>query len=254
MTPWKIHKVSHLSPSQINSIRECANHWILQRLANVMPPFQGNAATNRGNAVEAAITKKIFNENKSDEECIEAGLKSFDANMALIPDENREKERENIPLMYQQLKQPLLDYGTPLKANNPRNQHGISLQLNKLPLIKGYLDFYYQHMDTIVDIKTTTRLPSGITPSHAIQGAVYAKATGCRVVFAYVTPKKFAFYELENIDNWLNEIRGTLSRIEKLLSLSNDPMEVAQYIIPNYSSWSWKDKQVREIGKKYNGY
>ena len=74
------------------------------------------------------------------------------------------------------------------------------------------------------------------------------------MVFAYVTPKKFAFYELTDVDKWLNQIRGILTRMERLLAVSDNPSIVAEHIIPNYSSWAWKDEQVRKVGVIYNKY
>ena len=253
MNPYQKHKVKWLSPSQINTMNECPNYWVLQKLIKAMPPFQGNSATSRGQAVEKAITAKLMHD-LNDKDCIDIGLAEYDKLMALVADKNKESERENIPLMYEQLIDPLADYGKPLMADNPRNQHSTQLIINGFPKIIGYIDLLFNQINTIVDIKTTLRLPSSIPDSHARQGAIYAQSTGFRMVFAYVTPKKFAFYELTDVDKWLNQIRGILTRMERLLAVSDNPSIVAEHIIPNYSSWAWKDEQVRKVGVIYNKY
>ena len=255
MTPFEHFKVSHLSPSQINDMTDCVNHWMVGRIMNKLPKFTGNSATARGNAVEHALYQKLYH-NKSDDECIQAGIDNYIGDMALKPDDNKQKERDNIEPMFLQLAEPLAEYGDPLRANNPREQHEINLQMLHYPRMIGYLDLKYHTHNMVIDIKTTTRLPSSIPDSHARQGALYAQATGARVRFAYATPKKFAIYELEQdqIDKWINEIRCTLQRVERLLNLSKDIKEVVKYTIPNYASWAWKDPEARKVGFEINGY
>jgi hypothetical protein len=59
----------------------------------------------------------------------------------------------------------------------------------------GYLDFLYANdanKHTIVDLKTTARIPSAWSPAHAMQAAFYKRAHGNNpdVYFVYVSPKE----------------------------------------------------------------
>ena len=97
-------------------------------------------------------------------------------------------------------------------------------------------------------------LPSAIKASHARQGAVYAAAFGnYGMRFCYATPKKSAVYELENARDHLAALANIACRLERFLSLSRDPHELAGLLCPNYDSFYWNDPGARATAQEIWG-
>ena len=119
--------------------------------------------------------------------------------------------------------------------------------------IIGFTDFEYEN--EIVDIKTTGRMPSKISPSHRRQGAVYAKASGNRAVsFLYLTQKKAAKYLLEDYEDDFNQVVQVALRIQKFLSVSDDREELASIVIPNYDHFYFRSDFIRDAAKRHFGF
>ncbi len=74
-----------------------------------------------------------------------------------------------------------------------------------VPVI-GYLDFGFDGID--IDLKSTTRMPSEARPDHVRQVSLYRAARNRRGALLYVTPKKFAQYEVG--DEAMNAARAGL--------------------------------------------
>ena len=136
----------------------------------------------------------------------------------------------------------------------PGSQRKIEVEIPGCPLpVIGFTDFDFE--DVVVDIKSTTRMPSGITAAHRRQGAIYSRASGNRGVdFIYLTPKKAARYQLENSDqDWL-EVCQTAHRLLRFLDKFETPEEVASVVIPNFDTFYWSSLSTRQKGREVFGY
>ena len=133
-------------------------------------------------------------------------------------------------------------------------QRRIEVEVPGCPIpVIGYTDFDFE--DVIVDLKTTTRLPSAISAAHRRQGAIYSRASGNRGVdFIYLTPKKAARYQLENSDqDWL-EVCETAHRLLRFLDKFETREEVASVVIPNFDTFWWSSPSTREKAREVFGY
>jgi hypothetical protein len=69
-----------------------------------------------------------------------------------------------------------------------------------------------------------------------------------------VTPKKSAVYVLENPADHLAALANIARRLDKFLSVSADPQELAAIVCPDYDSFYWSDAQTRANGLALFGF
>ena len=132
-----------------------------------------------------------------------------------------------------------------------------------VPVI-GFIDWRFDDHGLIVDLKTSERLPSAISLSHARQGAIYARAHGnYGMRFAYVKPtagkkdgRAVVVYELERaeIDRQIAALREIALRLERFLALSNDARELCGLIVPDYERFHWTNPVTRARGAEVFGF
>jgi hypothetical protein len=130
--------------------------------------------------------------------------------------------------------------------------------------VVGFIDWRFDNHGLIVDLKTSERLPSAISLSHARQGAIYARAHGnYGMRFAYVKPsagkkdrRAVIVYELDRIeiDRQLAALRQIALRLERFLALSNDPAELCGLIVPDYERFHWTNPITRARGAEIYGF
>ena len=103
----------------------------------------------------------------------------------------------------------------------------------------GYLDFVYPQHGLVIDLKTTGRMPSKMSPGHIRQRCFYQRCMGnSQVKFLYVTPKKFGFLEDGDTDTEMAKIKTIMNRQEKFLRLGDK--EFIRSIVPhNPHSFYW---------------
>ena len=237
----------HFSHSSLDLARNDLGLWVLRYLFKVYDP--GNAAMERGKAVEHGCY--IGHTGSEFDDPIEEAVREFNKATALgVAGEARDRERENIPLMVQQYLD-LFDGNLPTLEGFQRR---IEVEVPGCPIpVIGYTDFDFE--DVIVDLKTTTRLPSAISAAHRRQGAIYSRASGNRGVdFIYLTPRKAARYQLENSDqDWL-EVCETAHRLLRFLDKFETREEVAAVVIPNFDTFYWSSASTREKAREVFGY
>ena len=237
----------HFSHSSLDLARNDLGLWVLRYLFKVYDP--GNAAMERGKAVEHGCY--IGHTGSEFDDPIEEAVREFNKATALgVSGEARDRERENIPLMVQQYLD-LFDGNLPTLEGFQRR---IEVEVPGCPIpVIGYTDFDFE--DVIVDLKTTTRLPSAISAAHRRQGAIYSRASGNRGVdFIYLTPRKAARYQLENSDqDWL-EVCETAHRLLRFLDRFETREEVASVVIPNFDTFYWSSTSTREKAREVFGY
>ena len=245
----RFHDIDHHSNS---SLKKAINDMALWCMVYLPPRFREgtNAAMARGTATEFGVEVGLQGNEFVDPS--EEAVKKFNELTALgVDGEARDKERANIPAMVEQGLEALKDYGPPSQT-----QERIEIKLDGVQLpIMGYTDFTWDTEGEVIDLKSTMRLPSAITAPDRRQGAIYKMAKGNHSMkFLYVTPKKVGFYELENCQQDLEEVRQTAIRVERFLALSDDPEVLRSFVIPNYDSFYWNSPATREQGRKVFGY
>jgi hypothetical protein len=148
----------------------------------------------------------------------------------------------------------LRQYGLPAKPENGR-QHKLELDIPGVPIpVWGFLDFYWPDHGIILDLKTSSRVPSSISDAHARQGALYLKSgSNQQMRFAYCSSKKIAVYVLEDADRHLNTFVQTVRAMENFLSLSDDGERLTRSLAPDLSSFYWNEPAARAVAQEIWG-
>jgi hypothetical protein len=237
--PFATHGIDHLSASSLNLFAAAPAVWVLEKILKRRQPV--GAAAHRGTAVEDGIVLGLGGAPL--DECVAVALAKFDAKAALSGDPRKDKERAGIPAMVKHGLDELLAYGQPTSCQGKIEHRFDGLEV---PLI-GYYDFYWADHGILVDLKTTFRLPSQISTSHARQVALY-KATlsdNLDARISYVTDKKAATYRLENARAHLDAMRAIALTVQRFLSLSDDPHVLAGLVVPDVDSFYLADPAAR---------
>jgi len=119
-----------------------------------------------------------------------------------------------------------------------------------IPVI-GFLDLVFPDHGVVIDLKTTGRIPSTMSPEHQLQRAIYAKAKGNMAVkFLYVSEKKASLLEDGDPTELLQQSKVQITRMERFLrTLDKDQ---AKAIIPlQPSSFYWKGAE--DLRKEFYG-
>ena len=238
--PFKAHNINYLSPSSINTYINDMPMWIARYLFGVKSPSGASAV--RGIAQEFALADKyekgVFDFNLLDVKfmslCAESGVDLGDIKTA--------KE-----------KKLLKDFGNIIDENfNYKNlvsyQEKVEVPIDDMPVpIMGYIDFRFT--DSIVDLKTTTRMPSRPTEAQKRQMALYSMAYPSNSVdLFFATPKEHKKFTLKNLSAYKKQLIKVALSIQRFLSISNDKHELASFVYPNLDSWMWAG--IREEAKK----
>ena len=238
--PFAVHGIEHLSPSTANLFEASPAAFVLNKV--LKRPGKVGSAAYRGTAVEAGLTHGLCY-GVSPKECVEVAEKEFFRLNALSTDPRGEKEKAAIPDFVKSGLAELLPYGKPSST-----QIKIEKRFDEIavPFI-GFYDFLFKDK-IVVDLKTTWALPNKISTKHARQLALYVSsiegATEGRVT--YVTPKKSATYVVDEIPAHLEALKRIGMTIQKFLSISSDPMELASHVVPDVSSFYFNDDEARQ--------
>ena len=229
--PFAVHGINYLSPSSINTYINDNALWVARYLFGVKSSSGASAV--RGIATEAALAnkyeKKTFDFNYLDMHfmslCAESGVDLGDIKTA--------KE-----------KKLLEGFGKVIDENfNYDNleayQEKVSVQIDDLPVpIIGYIDFRFT--DKIVDLKTTTRMPTRPTEAQKRQMALYSMAyPKSSVDLFFASPKEHKVFTLKNLSAYKKQLTKVAFGIQKFLSVSDDKHEIASLTYPNLDSWLW---------------
>lgn len=228
-------KIQRHSPSSLNLFCASPSMYVLERIMGIRQPVGSPA--HRGTAVEDGVTAGLTDPHAEISDCVQVAYTTYDRITALSGDKRREEYRATIPAMVQSALEELRPYGIPTHCQQFVEWKPEGL---KYPVV-GYLDYRWEHHGIVVDLKTTGALPSSIKIPHARQVALYATATGDNVDarLTYVTPKKKATYQLENVREHLNALQQIALRCEAFLELSDDPAFFTKIIVPDLESFYW---------------
>tara|TARA_Y100000361_G_scaffold128138_1_gene122892 strand:- start:493 stop:1149 length:657 start_codon:yes stop_codon:yes gene_type:complete len=141
-------------------------------------------------------------------------------------------------------KKLLKDFGTIIDENFDYKdleayQEKVEVQIEDMPVpIMGYIDFRFK--GKIVDLKTSTRMPTRPTEAQKRQMALYSMAyPDSSVDLFFATPKEHKRFTLKNLTLYKKQLRKVALSIQKFLSISDDKHELASLMYPNLDSWLW---------------
>ena len=229
--PFAVHGINYLSPSSINTYINDNALWVARYLFGVKSSSGASAV--RGIATEAALAdkyeKKTFDFKYLDMHfmslCAESGIDLGDVKTA--------KEKKLLEGFGKVIDENF-DY-----ENLEEYQEKVSVQLDELPIpIIGYIDFRFA--DKIVDLKTTTRMPTRPTEAQKRQMALYSMAyPKSSVDLFFASPKEHKKFTLKNLSVYKKQLVKVALGIQKFLSVSNNKHEIASLTYPNLDSWLW---------------
>ena len=238
--PFSAYGIKHLSPSSCSQFVSSPASFLLERCMGKRSAV--GCAAYRGSAVEHGLALGLMNGATTDE-CVDAAEIEYWRLSALSADPKREKEADAIADMVRNALDEFRPYGTPTSAQGKVEWHVNGLAV---PMI-GFYDFEWSQHNILVDLKTTHALPSKISIKHARQVALYNVARGGNVDarVGYVTSKKVATYHLENSSEHVKALERIAHAIQNFLSLSNDPIELSKFIVPDVDSFYFNDPIIR---------
>jgi hypothetical protein len=240
-----IDKIEHHSPSALNLFAADISMYVLERILGQRQPV--GAPAHRGSAVEEGVAYGLEQLEAPVEECVTIALSRYDTLMALSADPRRDAYRKDIPEMIEQAVTHLRPYGAPSGTQGFVEWRPEGLAL---PII-GFSDFVWDDKGILLDLKTTAKMPSEIRVGHARQVSLYATSDNMDARLCYVTPRKIACYHLENIAEHRNALHRIAQRVEKFLSLSDDPEYYLSITAPNLDSFYWAGPEARALAYKY---
>lgn len=239
--PFAAYGIQHLSPSTCNLFIGSQAAFVLDKC--LKKKGQVGSAAHRGTSVEKGIVYGLETD-ASDEECIKIAKDEFWRLTALSGDPAREKEENAVPEMVKIGLKELRPYGKPTST---QGQIDYCFDSIAVPFI-GFYDIEWANHNILVDIKTTHALPSKISTNHARQVALYALARGNEIDprVTYVTPKKSATYRVDNVSEHVASLERIGLAIQRFLSISEDPLELAAHTMPDVDSFYFKDPMTRQ--------
>lgn len=242
-----INYIRH-SPSALNLFCAAPAMFVLEKVLGQRQPV--GAPAHRGTAVEDGVTLGLINPDAPLGDCVDTAFNTYDRITALTRDMRREEYRATIPDMVKLALEELRPYGIPSKCQGFVEWKPEGL---KYPIV-GYFDYRWEESGTLVDLKTTEKLPSSIKVPHARQVALYATSAGDNIDarLTYCTPKKKATYRLENVRDHLNALHQIALRCEAFLALSEDPTFFTKIIAPDVESFYWNGP-ARELAFQHWG-
>ena len=241
MNGFEKHGIKHLSNSSISLWEANPAQWVMSYL--LKEKRQTGPAMWRGIVVED-ICVEVLNNDFSFGEALSRALIKFDGSITLA-DEKTEKERAAIEPMAALALEQLKKYGKPqFSIDGSQQQVSITCKGDgwKIPII-GYLDLVYPDHGLVVDLKTTMRLPSTMMQSHKRQRCIYQRCLGGnqQVKFLYVTPKKSGWLEDGDVETELATVKAHCNRLERFLSVSDDPKYLASIVPVDPTHFYWSD-------------
>lgn len=242
MSPFKTHGIEHVSASQLTTFASDPSRWFAQKILGYRAP--SGASMERGKAVEVGLVHWF--QNRDHVAAIEAAEASYDKACRFNVLGDIDGERGNIAPMVTNAIGATVEFGAPeWPAEGAQHKVEIPIRFGPdpddvIPII-GYLDFVFA--DRVIDLKSTTRIPSDMSFAHRIQAAVYARTTNKPVQFLYVSAKKTALLDPGDHAQAQAAARAIVQRMAAFLALSPNP-EILQAAVPVISdSWSWKGEE-----------
>lgn len=240
-------KIERHSPSSLNLFCASPAMWVLEKVLGQRQPVGSPA--HRGTAVEDGVTAGLLDPTMPIDDCANVALKKYDTITALSGDKRREEYRGTIHGMVASALAELRPYGIPSHCQGFIEWRPEGL---KYPIV-GYYDYHWEQHNITVDLKTTEKMPSAVKIPHARQISLYVTTNNADARATYVTPKKRATYQIENIDAHRNALHQIALRCEAFLALSDDPAFFTSITAPDFESFYWGGP-ARQVGFERWGF
>jgi hypothetical protein len=234
-------RIKHHSPSSLNLFCASPAMFVVEKILGIRQPV--GAPAHRGTAVEAGVTYGLLNPDAPTDDCTAVALEKYDTLMALSPDRRRGSFRETISPMMVLALQELRPYGIPSQCQGYVEWKPEGL---RLPII-GYFDFHWEQHNITVDLKTSERLPPAVKIPHARQVALYCASNNADGRVSYATPHKHVTFQVENIHAHRQALHRIALRVERFLSLSDDPQFYVDITAPDLESFYWGAPAARQL-------
>lgn len=237
------HGIDHLSASSVNLWVNAPDVWVAKYLHGFKGRF--GPAPVRGQCVEDGVVLAL--QGKSVADAVAAAHARFDKTFPRQDDE-AVKERELIAPMMETALAELRGYGEPEFQDGQQEKVSINADFGdwSIPVI-GFLDLVFPSHGLVIDLKTTTRIPSQMTPEHQMQRAIYARAKGnCAVKFLYVSAKKTALLEDGDVGQTLATLKAHIARMARFLAHCDK--DTALQVVPcNPGSFYWRGDETARL-------
>jgi hypothetical protein len=242
-----IEGYKHHSPSSLNLFAASNAMWVLEKVLGLKQPV--GVPAHRGVAVEDGVTVGLINPDASFEACANVALTRYDTLTAMSIDDRRGKYRTTIPDMVEQALRELRPYGVPSSTQDFVEWRPEGLAL---PIV-GYSDYHWADHNITADLKTTERMPSEVKVGHARQVALYVTSNNANARITYSTPKKCQTYAIDNIDEHRKALHRIALKVEKFLTLSDDPRFFLDITAPDLESFYWGNPAARQLAFEHFG-
>ena len=193
---------------------------------------EANGRMNMGLATETATNTALHN-NLSDEEAEAVAVQEFDDLM----DGEVAEERDWVGPITKNFLEVLRPRGRPLTYQSKRSLHLPGLERKVI----CYTDFGYD--DVIIDTKATKSCPTSLNfkKGNVRQQAVYSKVWDKPVALLYATPKKHAYFDVNQdmIDEAWNIMLSAWRRIERWDRMFATADDATEFIPLNTDSFYW---------------
>lgn len=259
---WKRAGIDHVSPSHLETASTSFAKWYMQYIKKIKTDT--NPAMERGKQVEHAIFLNIMGIVKDVDECVRIAKKRFSDELMLGPSKlaSIAKEAANLEPMIKSGIEFLKPYGIPklqyVEKAGEFIQPSIDYKLDQLAVnCIGNMDAFYEPDMKIVDVKTSAKSVNGLLRSWRRQGALYASANpGYSMEFVVITPKGVTSIQQtdEEIKDGLNEATLIAQTVQRWLLLKEQPHQLAEIIIPDFSSFKMQDPEYQEAGHEIWGF
>lgn len=259
---WKRAGIDHVSPSHLETASTSFAKWYMHYIKKI--DTETNPAMERGTQVEHAIFLNIMGIVKDVDECVRIAKVRFQKKLALTRSamSTINKEKANLEPMIKSGIEFLKPYGIPklqyVEKAGEFIQPSIDYKLDQLAVnCVGNMDAFYEQDKKIVDVKTSARSVNGLLRSWRRQGAIYASANpSYSMEFVVITPKGVTSIKQtdEEIKDGLNEATLIAQTVQRWLLLKEQPHQLAEIIIPDFSSFKMQDPEYQEAGHEIWGF
>ncbi|MEO1783459.1 PD-(D/E)XK nuclease family protein [Thermodesulfobium sp. 4217-1] len=211
----------NLSPSSLNLLLTCSYAYRLKYIDKVQPKF--NINTVAGSAFHFTLSR-FFKTNSFDLESSWKEYRYYNPETLTLSVLEEDKIKNNLFAMLR-LYEP---FARDLKVIS--SEEAFSMDIGNIRF-QGIVDAITE--DSIIDFKTTTRIPSNITSSHIIQTSIYSILTNIdRVELHYISDKRVVIYKTQ-ISNEMKE--KTLMVIESVKDILENKTFIPNGLIHPYA-------------------
>jgi hypothetical protein len=244
--PFAKHHIDHLSPSSMNCYIAQPSFWTLKYLFRDQFKDTVGPSAWRGHAVEAGVDMWLMTQpdKRNAADAFVAALIRYEVDAQGDLSEDVEKERQNIKPMVAQAVDALFHKPVP-----DARQVEIAYWIDGIEVpVQGFIDYVWP--DECLDLKSTLRMPTELPGAHARQVATYTKAKGRPCGLLYVTPKKYEFKHLVDVDTHIRYLAKQANAIRNLLWACDTREEVAKFFVPDFDHFYWNREDARTAAAK----